>query len=83
MNEKHPENCEHCGVELDREWDNERRVWFCGNCYKAVGVSCPFCGGEGFVEEAEYEADWVNCSDELIVCPECDGEGWTAHPSFQ
>lgn len=51
---------------------------------KAVAVTCPLCGGEGTVSEAEHEADWVNFTDDdIITCPECNGCGWTADPSFQ
>lgn len=78
---KHPTHCEHCGVELDT-LEDDNRLW-CTSCIKGVAVTCPACGGEGFVQEDEYECDWVNCTDELITCPECEGEGWTADPSFQ
>lgn len=83
MSKKHPKHCEHCGVELEMMWDDVKDCYICTDCYKAVAVQCPACAGEGVIEEAEYECDWVNCTDELMTCPECNGYGWTADPSFQ
>lgn len=85
---KWPKGCEHCGTVFDDEdgldtWNDGEGVVRCSHCRGAVAVSCPACGGEGFVEEAEWEADWVNYSDEAIItCPECQGARYVADPSF-
>jgi hypothetical protein len=81
MSTKHPKTCEYCGAELDTYTVDH--TLYCDSCGKAVAVTCPACGGDGVVQEDEYEGDWVNCTDELITCPECNGYGWTADPSFQ
>lgn len=84
MSKKHPTVCEHCGAEpLEKTWDDDKWCFYCDACFKPVAVSCPVCAGEGVIEEDEYELDWINYGNDLIVCPECEGEGWTAAPSFQ
>ena len=80
MSMKHPKTCEHCGEELSM-FQNEQ-TYYCDSCGKAVAVVCPLCGGEGWMEEAEMECDWINCGDDLVECRECNGYGWTAEPSF-
>lgn len=61
-------------------YDND--LW-CPECGAAVGVTCPLCGGDGFMVEAEMECDWINYGNDLVTCRECNGEGWTRDPSFQ
>lgn len=78
----HPTHCEHCGTELVVLPDADN-VCRCMQCGKAVGVICPLCGGDGFMQEADMEGDWINFGDDLVICRECLGEGWTADPSFQ
>jgi hypothetical protein len=83
MSRKHPKTCEHCNVPLERMWDDSRDCYICEACYKPVAVNCPACGGEGDVYADDYECDWINEIHDLITCPECNGYGWTADPSFQ
>lgn len=56
---------------------------YCPNCDSICAVVCPSCGGQGWVEEDEYECDWVNCTNDAITCPECKGSGWVSDPSWQ
>lgn len=67
-------NCEHF-------WDDNCLI--CTECYECVGVTCPLCGGEGFMEESDMESDWINYGNDLVTCRECGGKGWTSDPSFQ
>lgn len=62
-------------------WDDDQ-LW-CPDCQTVVGVNCPLCGGDGFMEEDEMEADWINYGDDIVTCRECGGKGWTSDPSFQ
>lgn len=87
---KWPDGCEHCGVKFkyDPDFDDDGTYYddgviFCESCRKAVAVRCPACGGEGVVEENEYESDWVNYGPDLITCPECDGDCYVADPMWQ
>lgn len=76
------EPCEHCGSR-DGSFLDDNNAYVCYACGKAVAVVCPLCGGEGFMEEANMECDWVNYGNDLVTCRECGGKGWTADPSFQ
>ena len=44
------------------------------------GLTCQVCGGDGFVQEDEYECDWINCGPNVICCPECGGHGFYQTP---
>ena len=55
-------------------------LW-CPDCNCIVGVHCPACGGEGVVEENEYELDWINYGPDLITCPDCGGTGVVKEPA--
>jgi primosomal protein N' len=65
--------CPHCGVDLEMFEDDH--IYFCCNCNKAVATTCYACNGTGHVQENEYECDWVNFADVIIICPECGGDG--------
>lgn len=59
---------------------HEQAFWaddglWCPDCRCCIAVRCHACGGEGVVEEDEYECDWINYGSDLIVCPECGGTG--------
>lgn len=71
------EECKH----PDSFWIDDG-LW-CPDCNSMAGVTCPLCGGQGFMEENEMEADWINYGDELVTCRECGGKGWASDPSFQ
>lgn len=80
MSEKRRETCEYCHTDLEMtEYDG---TYFCTNCGKAVAVTCPLCGGEGYMQEDEMEGDWINYGDDLVMCRECDGHGVVSEPSF-
>jgi len=67
------EECQH----TDWEWEGvDGNIMRCSDCGHIIGETCPSCFGEGFVEEDEYEGDWVNFGDDYITCPECRGKGW-------
>ena len=50
-------------------------VEHCILCGAAVTERCETCGGEGVVQEDEYEGDWINYGPNLIACPDCNGNG--------
>lgn len=54
---------------------DKRDGYWCPDCNQWVGETCQTCGGQGFVQEDEYEGDWINCGPDLITCPECRGDG--------
>lgn len=56
-------------------------LW-CPDCNCIVGVTCFACGGEGYVEEDEYELDWINYGSDLITCPDCGGTGIVKEPKY-
>lgn len=60
-------------------YDGENDCYRCAQCYQVTAVRCEACGGEGIVEEDEYECDWVNFGPDLITCPDCHGKGWLSH----
>lgn len=73
---------------MGEECEHSHSFWvddglWCPDCNSVAGVICPLCGGQGFMGENEMEGDWINFGDELVVCRECDGKGWTSDPSFQ
>lgn len=72
---------EECKHEGDAFWVDEGLC--CEDCYQIIGVTCPLCGGQQFMPENEMEYDWINYGDDLVVCRECKGVGWTSDPSFQ
>lgn len=57
----------------DAEWHDDNQ--YCLECGRIVAWVCEACHGEGFVQEDEYEGDWINFGPDLITCPECRGEG--------
>lgn len=60
----------------------EEGLW-CPDCNSIIAITCPSCGGQGWVEEDEYECDWVNFGNDAIMCPECKGSGWVSDPTWQ
>lgn len=36
---------------------------------------CPACGGDGIVQEDEYECDWINFGPRIMGCPDCKDAG--------
>jgi len=56
--------------------DEDEGVLYCQDCGRAIQFICDACHGEGFVDSAEFNADWVNyAEDEFEICPICQGDG--------
>ncbi len=70
------EKCPKCGNLCDTYSDEENRVEKSCCCGVWVWGDCEACQGEGLVDEAEYENDWINYpSHNFVQCPECKGSG--------
>jgi len=66
--------CDHHWIDWQND-DDGNEVLRCTECCKILAWDCEVCGGQGLVNEAEYECDWVNFSDRMVTCPNCSGEG--------
>lgn len=72
-----PDFCPHCGASTRyMDFYNDDGAGLCESCQGVIRYRCEACHGDGCVEEDEYEGDWVNFGGDLIVCPDCRGDGW-------
>lgn len=65
------DECKH----LDWDWNSDDCA-ICSDCGALLRSRCEVCGGEGIIQEDEYEGDWINYGPNLITCPDCGGSGY-------
>lgn len=82
--------CYECGKrQLGAAWLSRARNWrVCSWCFMANTIDddfddyerecCFACGGDGIVQEDEYECDWINFGPNVITCPDCAGTGYVS-----
>ena len=66
----------------------------CGTCNGSGGMTCRYCGGNGYVVGSVWNP-YIGCYQNIqtvcsacqgyrrVYCTTCGGNGWVASPSFQ